>query len=229
MIFRLIVVCFLSLLSAQLSFAQQDPVKPVIGYAEIPIIHELLWDEKIENGGTKYSDPHGSIWLYLQANDEFPVIIATGFSELVYDRIEHDSVKSVMIFGVQANWFQIRTAEGLLLWMKRSDTVNYQSYTDLLKDLTVTFYSGLPAIYPTPSFNTSPITIPFLLLDEDWMHVEETKIIDGELWVLLEFEYNEITHGGTEVYPFDERFGLQGWMKAHDTNGHPAFGLIAMC
>jgi len=228
MIFRLLIIAFLAVATSQYSFAQQDPVKPVIGYAQIPVIHELLWEEKVENGGAKYSAANGSIWLYLQPNDDYPVIVVTDFSELIYDNLTHDSYKSVMIFGVQPDWFQVRTSEGLLLWIKRSDTTEYQRYVDVLEDLTVTF-DDLPNLYSDPNLNSSRITIPFLLLDERWLAVEDTKMVDGELWVLLEFQYNEIIHSDTEVYPLATRFGLQGWMKAHDANGHPAFGLITLC
>jgi len=220
-----------SLLLLSTSSAIASEHKPVlVGYTEIPSIHEPMWFELMENGGSRQKGDTSEITLYSTPNDWYSaVLVIDDFSSLNSEYIGHyDSLKA-KVYGKVPGWYQLKTIDEQLLWIPENSTRNFISYLDALGHLVFSPPPGL-LLSVSPSDDAELVEPHEDFLEMESFLVLEHRIVNGEIWLLLKHEWYVLIHEGSGVSPDDERFNYTGWVKAHRPNGEATFlSLGPMC
>lgn len=214
----------ISLLILITSNAIANENKPdLIGLTEIPVIHEPMWFELIENGGTREKGDTSQVTLFARPNDwHSAVLVIEDFSSLYSSYISHKDSLKAHVYNRVPGWNQLKTADNQLLWIPETDTSNFIGYLDVLRS----FVFSQP---PWLSLNVNPIPDSELvelhedILEIDFFRVHESRFVNGELWLRLKHEWHVVLHEDSGISPQDDRFEYSGWVRAHDPNGEPIF------
>ena len=205
--------------------------KPVlIGFAEIPAIHEPMWDELIENGGSRQKGDTTKVTLYATPNNwHSAVLVIDNFSFLYASEIAHYDSPKAHVYGKVPGWYQLKTADNQLLWIPETDAVNFIDYFEALGDFV---YSPPPwlLLSVNPSDDSELVEPHEDFLEIDSFRILERRAVNGEIWLRLKHVWDDLTHDGSGVSPQDDRFDYNGWVRAHDSEGEPIFLMLGpMC
>jgi len=224
---RLIAILLL-LCTSQANASKNTPV--LIGYAEIPAIHEPMWHELISQGGTRLAGDTTQVTLYSTPNDwQSAVLVIDDFSNLYAEHISHyDSLKA-QVYAKVPGWYQVRTLDERHLWIPETDTRHFISYLDALGSMAF-LSSSENLLRANPSNDAEFIEYYDSYPGIDSFTVLEVRTVNGELWLKLKYEWYVLIHEDSGISPLDERFEQSGWVKAHDQNGEPTFWMLGpMC
>lgn len=115
-----------------------------------------------------------------------------------------------------------------LSWLSVELTI-YISFVAHLNNSSVAGHTSDLALLSEPNDHALPVDQPSVLPQIGRYAVMENRVVSGVLWVRIKHSWTESEYRPETISKDDIQFNYQGWVKAYDADGEPAFEFWVSC
>lgn len=205
-------------ISVSLDVHASEQLSPVQGFIEIPFTTTASWDDVID------------LPVYTDSKiNTAPKKVITDFSALKFTYMGFEGERSANVYSVQPGWYEVRTTDNQQFWIKQNATTGYTSYVSHLHYASIAGHADDLVLLSGPKDDAQPVEQPPMLLQVGRYAILEAKIVLGVLWLQVKHSWTETQHLAENISKDNIQFNYQGWVRAHDADGEPAYEFWVSC